>query len=193
MIWLIPHQQEIDQYQLSLSKTSIFFFFWASYFEFLFFFQLAWRASNVDVCRVVLPCGRPVGQCGGSGLDGHAFHRFQGRAAKCFECFQYLKGKNDVFTQVASRLRQSVGAQRARGVAQSDPQESALKPVFSLTSRLNSDFRAIIRTSDPTQAAPQYPQARPRYAEMVRIKRLTNVGDFYARRRTLLRDRYLHH
>jgi hypothetical protein len=147
VIWLIPHQQEIDQYQLSLSKTSIFFFFWASYFESFFFFQLAWRASNVDVCRFVLPCGRAVGQCGGSGFDGHAFHRFQGRAAKRFECFQYLKGKHDVFTQVASRLRQPDGAQRAHGVAQSDPQESALKPVFCLMaadiSVLRSDYNHL--------------------------------------------------
>jgi hypothetical protein len=106
-----------------------------------------------------LPCGRAVGQCGGSGLDGHAFHQFQGRAAKRFECFQYLKGKHDVFTQVASRLRQPDGAQRAHGVAQSDPQESALKPVFCLMaadiSVLRSDYNHLRAQLEALLAQPE--------------------------------------
>jgi hypothetical protein len=48
----------------------------------------------------------------------------------------------------------------------------------------------------------QYPQAGLRYAEMVKmigfrarfvLPPLTTEGAFYARRRTLLRDGYLHH
>lgn len=95
------------------------------------------------------------------------------------------------YDQLRAQL-EALLAQPEKDMAEVDHLVDALERV-QLDIKAELGLKAIIRMSDPTQAAPQYPQAGPRYAEMVRINRLTNVGDFYARRRTLLRGRYLHH
>lgn len=63
-----------------------------TYFEYLSFFSLVLRASNVDGRRLILPCGGPLCQCGGANLDEHAVHQFQACLAKRFERIKQLKG-----------------------------------------------------------------------------------------------------
>lgn len=67
--------------------------------------------------------------------------------------------ENDVFTPVASRLRQPDGAQRVLRVAQGDQQERALKPVLCLMaadiSALRSDYSHLRARLESLLAQPE--------------------------------------